>query len=165
MERSEWDFASARYRTEVVPLLRKSSDGQVRLIGTSEPLFQCIDVLWDRTKYGFFMVLLSSAIVITGLWLIFSWTIRYRLSEQRDPGGQDRGRLAIQDQRSVPLERIAYPYHDELGELVDALNDNRARLLQSMQALEEVNAGLELQRRGKNQRIAARPRKRPRRRI
>ena len=88
------------------------------------------------------MVLLSSAVVITGLWLIFSWTIRYRLS-----GSVTRAVTTVAGWQfkasGQPFEKIAYPYHDELGELVDALNENRARLLYSMQTLEEVNAGLE----------------------
>jgi signal transduction histidine kinase/CheY-like chemotaxis protein/HPt (histidine-containing phosphotransfer) domain-containing protein len=131
-----------RYRVEVVPLFRTSPDGQVRLIGHLS-LYSSADVLWDRTKYSFFMVLLSSAIVITGLWLIFSWTIRYRLSES-----VTRVATAVAGWQfkasGQPSEAIVYPYHDELGELVDALNENRARLLQSMQTLEDVNAGLEL---------------------
>jgi signal transduction histidine kinase/CheY-like chemotaxis protein len=129
------------YRMEVVPLFRKSPDGQARLIGHLN-LFSSADVLWDRTKYSFFMVLLSSAVVITGLWLIFSWTIRYRLS-----GSVTRAVTTVAGWQfkanGQPFEKIAYPYHDELGELVDALNENRARLLHSMQTLEEVNAGLE----------------------
>ena len=131
-----------RFRTEVIPLVRDLSDGQVRLIGHLS-LYSSSDVLWDRTKYNFFMVLLSSAVVTTGLWLIFSWTIRYRLS-----GSVTRAVKTVAGWQFKPsglrFERIAYPYRDELGELVDALNDNRTRLLQSMQTLEQVNAGLEL---------------------
>jgi len=131
-----------RYRMEVVPLVHESSDGQVSLIGHLN-LYSSTGVLWDRTKYSFFMVLLSSAIVTTGLWLIFSWTIRYRLS-----GSVTRAATTVAGWQfktsGQPFERIAYPYRDELGELVDALNDNRTRLQQSMQSLEQVNAGLEL---------------------
>ena len=140
-EKSDGIFAP-RYRMEVVPLVRDLSDGQVRLLGHLN-LYSSSDVLWDRTKYSFFTVLLSSAVVTTGLWLIFSWTIRYRLS-----GSVTRAATTVAGWRfktsGLPFERIAYPYRDELGELIDALNDNRTRLQQSIQTLEEVNAGLEL---------------------
>ncbi|MDR3373626.1 MAG: response regulator [Ancalomicrobiaceae bacterium] len=130
-----------QYRKDSVPLVHRSSGVQELPIGLLT-LYSSADVVLDRTKYSFVMTLLSSAGLTIGLWLIFSWTISYRLS-------QSVTRVATtvagwQSQTgSQSFERIAYPYHDELGELVDALNENRIQLLQSMQTLKEVNAGLE----------------------
>jgi two-component system, sensor histidine kinase and response regulator len=131
-----------RFRSEVIPLMRDLSNGQVRLIGHLN-LYSDSAVLWNRTKYNFFTVLVSSAIVTAGLWLIFLWTIRYRLSESVTRAATTVAGWQFKTS-GLSFERIAYPYHDELGELIDALNDNRARLQQSLQSLEQVNAGLEL---------------------
>jgi signal transduction histidine kinase/DNA-binding response OmpR family regulator/HPt (histidine-containing phosphotransfer) domain-containing protein len=100
------------------------------------------DVLWERIKSSFFGVLLYSLLVSTGLWLIFRWTIRYRLSSSVTSVA--RSVAAWRDARvDEPFEPIAYPYNDELGQLVEALNDSHLRLSESMHELRDVNLNLE----------------------
>ncbi len=99
-------------------------------------------VLWERIKYSFFVVLASSVFIMTGLWLLFSWTIRNRLADT-----VTRVAAAVSAWRdsgyAAPAEQITYPYRDELGALVRALNDSRTRLSASMQELQAANQNLE----------------------
>jgi signal transduction histidine kinase/CheY-like chemotaxis protein/HPt (histidine-containing phosphotransfer) domain-containing protein len=43
----------------------------------------------------------------------------------------------------APVKKINYPYRDELGELVEAFNESRAQLFDSLQALNALNQNLE----------------------
>jgi signal transduction histidine kinase len=45
--------------------------------------------------------------------------------------------------REMRVEKIEYPYQDELGALVDVLNDSQSQLFESMQKLNAVNLNLE----------------------
>jgi len=134
-------FFSGPYKQEILPLFHPSQDGQSRQIGSLN-LYSSRDVLWDRTKYSFFTVLLNSLIVTTGLWLIISWAIRFRLSDSVTQVAHTVADWQFKT-GDTPVETIAYPYQDELGGLVQALNESRAQLFDSMQQLKEVNAGLE----------------------
>ena len=134
-------FLQRQYKQETIPLLHADRYGKPVLIGRVG-LAASQDVLWERIKTSFFGVLLSSVLVSTGLWMIFRWTIRNRLStsvtsvaraltQRRDTGvGQ-------------PFESIAYPYNDELGQLVEALNESHSRLSESMRELRDINQNLE----------------------
>jgi PAS domain S-box-containing protein len=109
------------FRKVTVPLLYQSPRGDSRLVGQLG-LYTSRHIVWTRTRYSSFMVLLNSIIVSVGLWLILSWTIRYRLS-----GTVTRVAQAVAGWRfqadDVPVEHTHYPYQDELGLLVQALND------------------------------------------
>ncbi|UOD30816.1 response regulator [Massilia violaceinigra] len=133
--------ALPRYQQEEVALRYTERDNQQRLIGYLE-LYANGDVLWDRTKYSFFVVLFNSVLGSTLLWLIVSWTISYRLS--RSVTAVARG---VAQWRAGHGERrpdnIAYPYQDELGQLVGALNDSHAQLFELVQELKGVNQNLE----------------------
>ncbi|QAU32779.1 hybrid sensor histidine kinase/response regulator [Janthinobacterium sp. 17J80-10] len=112
-----------------------------RMIGFLH-LYTSDEVLWERIKYGFFVVLATSLFITTGLWLLFSWTIRNRLADT-----VTRVAKSVSDWHfsgdTAPAEKIPYPYRDELGLLVNALNDSRSRLFASMQELKAVNQNLE----------------------
>ncbi len=126
---------------ETVPLMHESGRGQERLIGYLD-LYSSRDVLWNRIKYSFVAKLLDSVIVAAGLWLIFSLTIHYRLSRSVTQlanavrGWQFRG-------TDAPIQKMDYPYRDELGQLVTAMAESQSRLLQSLQQLGDVNQNLE----------------------
>jgi two-component system sensor histidine kinase/response regulator len=132
--------ASLQYQQDKVALRYTERDNRQRLVGYLE-LYANGDVLWDRTKYGFFVVVLNSVLGSTCLWLIVSWTISYRLSRSvtEVARGVARWRAAEGDSKAL----IVYPYRDELGQLVGALNDSHAQLSDSVQALKEVNQNLE----------------------
>ena len=132
---------SRPYRQETVPLFHQEPKGKRRLIGSLH-LYTNRDVLWNRIKYSFFVVLLNSVVMATGLWLIFSWTIRFRLSDSVTQVARIVAGWRFKN-ADAPIEKIDYPYHDELGELVQALNESQVRLLDSMQKLSEVNLNLE----------------------
>ena len=44
-------------------------------------MYSSRDVVWERSKTIVLVTLVNSLIVTTALWLIFSWVIRYRLSD------------------------------------------------------------------------------------
>ncbi|MEX8519734.1 MAG: response regulator [Leptothrix sp. (in: b-proteobacteria)] len=129
------------FKQVAIPLIYPSVRGENRLIGHLT-LYSSHEVVWDRTKYSFLVALLNSIFITTGLWLIFSWTIRFRLS-----GAVTEIAKAVASWRfqpnDRPVEQIAYPYQDELGELVHAFNESRAQLFDSMQELNQLNRHLE----------------------
>ncbi|MDQ1832593.1 response regulator [Massilia scottii] len=133
--------ASRQYQHYQVALHYTERDNKQRLIGYLD-LYANGDVLWDRIKYSFFVVVLNSVLGSTFLWLIVSWTISYRLS--RSVTEVARG---VAQWRAAPGEsragEISYPYQDELGQLVGALNYSHAQLYDSMQQLKDINQNLE----------------------
>jgi signal transduction histidine kinase/DNA-binding response OmpR family regulator/HPt (histidine-containing phosphotransfer) domain-containing protein len=134
-------FLQRQYMREVIPLLHADRYGNPLAIGRVQ-LAADNDVLWERIKSSFFGVLLNSVLVSTGLWLIFVWTIRHRLSTSVT--GVARALRQRRDARvDAPFAPIDYPYNDELGQLVAALNESHARLSESMRELRDVNQNLE----------------------
>ncbi|MFZ6654499.1 response regulator [Undibacterium sp. TJN19] len=129
------------FKRTVVPLIYQSLRGENRLIGQLK-MYSGSDVVWDRTKYGFLIVLLNSLVVTTSLWMIFLWTIRYRLSNTVTTAARVVANWRFRSS-DTPVEKITYPYRDELGELVNAFNESRARLFDSLQELNELNQNLE----------------------
>ena len=131
----------SHFKQAVLPVSYRSPHGEERLIGRLT-LYSDRTVLWDRTKYVFLVVVLNSVVVTTGLWLIFLWTIRFRLS-----GAVTRVSRAVTNWRfkasDAPVEKIEYPYRDELGELVEAFNESRTRLFHSLQEMDALNHNLE----------------------
>ena len=135
------EFLQRQYKQEVIPLIHDDRYGKPQLIGRVQ-LAASQDVLWERIKSSFFGVLLNSVLVSTGLWMIFVWTIRHRLSTSVTSVA--RALRHWRDTRvDEPFEPIAYPYNDELGQLVEALNESHARLSESMRELRDVNLNLE----------------------
>jgi two-component system, sensor histidine kinase and response regulator len=128
-------------RQESVPLLHQSRDGKARPIGLMV-LHSGQDVVWQRMKFGFFVVLLNSVIEATGLWLILSWTVRFRLSRNVTEVARIVASWKFKP-GDAPVRPIAYPYQDELGQLVNALNESQARLLDSVRELNDMNLNLE----------------------
>ncbi len=124
-----------------LPLSYRTPRGEQQVIGYLR-MYSNHDVVWDRTKYSFLVVLVNSIVVSVGLWLIFLWTIRYRLSDAvtQVAGAVSGWRFRSSD---APVERIDYPYHDEFGELVDAFNESRTRLFNSLRDLNQLNQNLE----------------------
>jgi len=124
-----------------VPLFYRPPQGEQRLIGYLK-MNSSRDVVVERTKYSALVVVLNSLVIATALWMILLWTIRYRLSNSVTQVAK-----AVENWRfqasNTPSEIIDYPYHDELGQLVNALNDSRARLFDSLYELNELNKNLE----------------------
>ncbi|MDD4944136.1 response regulator [Rhodoferax sp.] len=129
------------HKQAVVPLNYVSLRGEQHLIGHLK-LYSNRDVVWNRTKYSVLVTLVNSLVVTTGLWLIFSWVIRFRLSN-----AVTKVAIAVTNWRFQNREATAapinYPYQDELGELVKAFNESRAQLSDSLQDLSELNRNLE----------------------
>jgi two-component system, sensor histidine kinase and response regulator len=130
-----------RDRQETVPLLHQSRDGKPQPIGLMV-LHSSDEVVWQRMKYGFFLVLVNSVIEATGLWLILSWTVRFRLSRNVTEVARIVATWKFKP-GDAPVKPIAYPYQDELGRLVNALNESQARLLDSIRELNDMNVNLE----------------------
>jgi len=132
---------SGPYRQQVVSLFHQSSHGSHDLIGYLD-LYSSRSVLWDRIKYSLSVMLFSYVIVTTCLWLIFSWAIRFRLSNSVTQMAKTVARWRYKP-RNMRVEKIDYPFQDELGALVDVLNDSQSQLFESMQKLNTVNLNLE----------------------
>jgi two-component system, sensor histidine kinase and response regulator len=129
------------YKHRNLPLYFKSQRGTLNRIGELR-IYASPYVVWQRIRSSLFMSLLSSIVMAGGLWFIFLATIRTQLSKTVTGIA-----TTIADWHSQPVDRlegrIQYPYRDELGDLVDALNENRARLFASMRELNALNRDLE----------------------
>ena len=130
-----------RFKQTVVPLVYQAPRGESRLVGQLK-MYSSQDVVWDRIKYSFLLVLLNSIVTTTALWLIFSWTIRFRLSDTVTQVARAVTSWRFQPS-NTPVETIHYPYRDELGELVKAFNESRTQLFDSLQELNALNQNLE----------------------
>jgi signal transduction histidine kinase len=99
-------------------------------------------VVWQRIQSNLLVSIFGSLVLAVGLWLSFSISIRSQLSRT-----VTRVAEAIAGWRAhaidEPVERIAYPHPDELGALVDALNESRAGLCDSLRELNALNRDLE----------------------
>ncbi len=133
--------AAPAFRQHRVALLHAERDGGQKPIGHLE-LSANRGVLWERIKYSLFIVTFNSVLGSTLLWLIVHWTISYRLSNSVTRVARAVARWRAGDGAAAD-ERIGYPYRDELGALVDALNDSHVRLYRSLQELQQVNQNLE----------------------
>ncbi|BCB27255.1 hypothetical protein SKTS_21410 [Sulfurimicrobium lacus] len=131
----------SRFKQSVLPLTYQSPRGESFLIGQLK-MYSNRHVVWDRTKYSALVVILNSIVITTALWLLFLWTIGYRLSNSvtRVAASVTSWRFQPND---APVEKIEYPYQDELGELVEAFNESLRRNFDSLQALNELNHNLE----------------------
>jgi len=129
------------FKQTVVPLVYQSPRGEARLVGQLK-MYSSHDVMWDRTKYGVMVILLNSVIVTTALWMLFLWTIRFRLSDTVTRVARAVASWRFQPS-DAPVETITYPYRDELGELVTAFNESRNQLFESLQKLNGLNQNLE----------------------
>ncbi len=131
---------SRQYKHVKVPLMAAERDNKNSVIGYLE-MYASRDVLWDRIKSSFFVVILNSVLGSAILWFIVYWTINYRLSGSvtKVANGVAKWRAGGES----TTERIAYPYQDELGDLVRALNDSHVQLVDSVRQLRDVNQNLE----------------------
>ncbi len=134
-------LASSTFNQTTVPLNYTSPNGDTQLIGHLK-MYSSREVVWARTKYSVVVTLINSLVMSTALWLIFSWVIRFRLSDAVTQVGKAVASWRFQ-RRTLQVEPIVYPYQDELGELVKAFNESRAQLSDSLQDLNELNHNLE----------------------
>ncbi|MFL9878467.1 response regulator [Herbaspirillum rhizosphaerae] len=138
---TEETHPTSQYQEVAVPLRHMERDNRQLQIGKLS-LYTNRTVLWDRIKYSFFNVLLTSVLTSTFLWILFYWAISYRLSDSVTEVAHAIARWRA-NQSVTEAERIVYPYRDELGQLVKALNLSHFELYKSMQQLKEMNHNLE----------------------
>ncbi len=132
--------SATQYKYHKVALIYPERENKNSLIGHLE-LYANSDVLWDRIKYSFFVVLATSVLTSTFLWLIVYWAISFRLS--RSVTDVAKGVARWRSNEDGPAEKIGYPYRDELGDLVNALNDSHTQLADSVRQLQDINQNLE----------------------
>ena len=136
--RSPWFRLAKRAQ---VPLYVRSQRGERYLIGQLD-IYSSPEVVWRRIRSGLYVSLASSILVTGALWLLFFGTIRSQLS--KTVTGVARTVASWTDPaRDGAVRKIEYPYRDELGDLVDALHENRERLARSLQDLGSINQNLE----------------------
>ncbi|SKA10898.1 Signal transduction histidine kinase [Trichlorobacter thiogenes] len=99
-------------------------------------LYSNRDVAVERVKYSFLVILINSLIKTAGLWLIFYWVITRRLSRPLTALAATVSQLDLKEHENKP-QRLEYPYNDEIGQLVSALNEMRSRLAASHSELEQ----------------------------
>lgn len=130
-------FLPSLYKQASLPLYFRSQRGSRNRIGTLS-LYSSPGVVWQRVRAGLLTALVSSIAMALGVGGLCFVTLRTQLS--RSVAGISE---AIAGWRSQPMERpvprIQYPYRDELGDLVHALNENRAHLAASMGELNRLN--------------------------
>jgi diguanylate cyclase (GGDEF)-like protein len=90
----------------------------------------------DRVRYSFVVILINSLIKTAGLWLIFYWAITWRLSRPLTELSNAVSSLDLKADEDEPV-LITYPHRDEIGMLVESLNDMRIRLSASHRELEQ----------------------------
>ena len=136
------DFASqSAFNETSVALNYTLPRGGTQLIGHLQ-MYSGRSVVWARSKTIVLVTLVNSLVVGTALWLIFSWVIRFRLSDAVTQVAKAVRSWRFQ-RRHLLAEPISYPYQDELGELVKAFNESRKQLADSLQDLAELNKNLE----------------------
>jgi signal transduction histidine kinase len=124
-----------------VPLDYRSRRGVLHRLGNLE-ISSSPAVVWERLRAGLYASLLTSLALVAGLWLMFSLTLSHQVS--KSVSGVARVVAGWQARPVMePVEPARYPYRDELGTLVEALNDHRRRLAESLQDLNETNHDLE----------------------
>jgi len=133
--------AAGGFNGSRVELKHTSVREGVQLIGYLQ-LYSSGDVVWARSKAIVAVTLINSLVVGTALWLIFSWVIRYRLSDAVTQVARAVTSWRFQ-RRNLHVEPVSYPYQDELGELVNAFNESRLQLYDSVQDLATLNQNLE----------------------
>ena len=132
---------SQAFNQTSVPLVYTSPRGESQLVGHLR-IYSSRDVVWARSKTIVLLTLASSLVVSTALWLIFSWVIRFRLSDAVTQVARAVSSWRFQ-RRNLAVQAIRYPYQDELGELVNAFNESRLQLSDSLQDLAQLNQNLE----------------------
>jgi signal transduction histidine kinase/CheY-like chemotaxis protein/HPt (histidine-containing phosphotransfer) domain-containing protein len=132
---------SSAFNQTRVALNYTSPRSDTQLVGHLQ-MYSSRDVVWARSKTIVLLTLINSLVDTTALWLIFSWVIRYRLSDAVTQVARAVSSWRFQ-RRNLQVEPISYPYQDELGELVKAFNESRLQLAGSMQDLAELNHNLE----------------------
>jgi len=125
------------HKQRAVPLYFVSQRGLRQMVGNLR-IYSSPFVVWQRIRSSLFMSLLSFVVLAAGMWLLFSVTIRSRVS--KNVQGVAEAIAGWQSQRlDQTVNRIEYPYRDELGDLVAALNENRFRLYESVRELNVLN--------------------------
>ena len=124
-----------------VPLRQGAPGLATRSVGQLE-LDAGNDVLWRRIRYDLLAKTLDTVVIGAGLWLIFVLVIHLRLSRSVTQLAAAVRKWEFKG-TDTPIRALAYPYTDELGQLVGALGETQARLLASLEALGQVNQNLE----------------------
>ena len=134
---SVWQLSKRR----VTELHHMSQRGTREGIGELR-LYASPFVVWQRIQSSLVISLVGSLVLAIGLWLSFSITIRSNLSKTVTRVAESIASWSIHS-FNEPVNWIAYPYPDELGALVKALNESRRGLYASLRELDELNRNQE----------------------
>lgn len=131
---------TAQYQAHSVRLEQPTASGGKylgRLI-----LYSDRAVVLERIKYSFLVILFNSIVKTLGLWLIFYWVVTRWLAGPLAKLADSVGALNFDD-RQESAAPFQYQHNDELGVLVNALNNMRNRLSVSRNELDVLNRKLE----------------------
>jgi signal transduction histidine kinase len=126
---------------QVLPLEYRSQKGIPHQVGRLE-IHSGPAVVWQRLRAGLYTTVINSLALVAGLWLIFSLTITRQVSKAVSAVARVVAGWPARP-AAGPVEPARYPYPDEVGTLVGALNDHRRRLAESLEDLNAINQNLE----------------------
>lgn len=132
---------TASYQAHVFPLEQETAGGTSKYLGRMI-LYSDREVVLERIKYSFLVILFNSVIKTLGLWLIFYWVVTRWLAGPLAKLADTVGALNFDDRHDKVIS-FQYQHNDELGVLVNALNDMRKRLSTSRNEHDELNRILE----------------------
>ena len=132
----------APYQLKRFELGIKSPRGEKELVGQML-LYSDRSVALERVKDSFIVILINSLIKTAGLWLIFYLVISRSLSRHLSRLREIVTRMEFAATSNDPIS-LDYPYQDELGSLLGAMNQMQQRLSTARRQLETVNESLEL---------------------
>ncbi|MES2016989.1 MAG: ATP-binding protein [Pseudomonadota bacterium] len=134
---------SAQYQAHSMALEQSTARGDAKFLGRLT-LYSDRAVVLERIRYSFLVILFNSILKTLGLWLIFYWVVTRWLAGPLERLADAVGNVNFDDRQdnTTPFD---YPHSDELGVLVKALNDMRARLTASRDERELLHQKLEEQ--------------------
>lgn len=133
----------APFQMEEVPLVSIAfAETHDRRVLGKMVLYSDRDVVVNRIKYSFLVILINSLVKAAGLWFIFRWVISYSLSRPLTELSNAVSRLGIRADQDEPI-LLDYPHRDEIGVLVASVNEMRVRLRERSLQLEAANKELE----------------------
>ena len=124
-DRSEGNLFD-RYRYYKISLFMTSQPGQSILVGHLT-IYSGLKVVFNRIKHSFSMIVLNSLAVTIGLWLIFVIIVKLKLSNTLNHIAESVENWPLRLEQGE-RQSIEYPYTDELGTLVEALNFSQYKL-------------------------------------
>ena len=124
-----------------IPLDYRSSQGTERLGKLT--IYSDREIVFNRVKESFILIVVNSLIKTAGLWIIFYLVISRCLSRPLENLEQVIAQIEFAPEASEIIH-LEYPHKDELGRLINAMKKMQKKLIVSFNQLERANHELEV---------------------